>query len=145
MSDNRLTASEVDIKRLVARVEKLEDAVFGGAHTTSAHRRRAHAATGLKTDVALDFSMPMRAFVKRHGKGLSGPKAFSLLVAYLTKGYTNKRISIPEVEKRWNKLTSLLGMKFNPAHPSRARENDWVNTEKAGLYHLRPGWKKILS
>lgn len=95
--------------------------------------------------IALDFSMSIRAFVKRHSKGMSGPKKFALLVAYLAKGDHGKRVSRAEVENRWNKLTSVLGMRFNPAHASRAKEYDWVDTEKSGSYYLRPSWKGIFA
>ena|SRR5260370_37185515 len=94
---------------------------------------------------ALDFSVPMRAFVKKYGAGLSGAKKFTLLVAYLTKGDNSKRVSLAEVEKHWNKMTAkaLLGMKFNRLYSSQARDNDWATTEKTGSYHLRPSWKEI--
>lgn len=95
------------------------------------------------TKRALDFSTPIRAFVKRHGSGLSGPKKFTLLVAYLTKGETTKEISLAEIEKHWNKMTAknLLAMKFNRFYSSQAKDNDWVNAGKTGSYNLRPSWK----
>jgi hypothetical protein len=94
---------------------------------------------------SIDFSTPMRAFVKKYATGMNGAKKFVLLVAYLTKGDSSKRVTLAEVEKHWNKMTAngLLGMKFNRLYTSRARENDWADTEKAGSYHLRPSWKDI--
>jgi hypothetical protein len=87
--------------------------------------------------------MSDRAFIKANGKGMSGPKKLALLVAYLAKGDAAARISTTDITSSWNRLTGVLGMKFNPAHASRARENDWVDTEKTGVYHLRPNWKAI--
>ena len=37
----------------------------------------------------------------------------------------------------------LLGMKFNRFYSAAAKNSDWVNTQKNGLYHLRPSWKDI--
>ncbi|MFH1066528.1 MAG: hypothetical protein V1746_01300 [bacterium] len=93
----------------------------------------------------LDFSMPIRAFVKRHGIDMSGSKKFTLLVAYLAKGDLKKTVPLVEIHKQWNKMTAkgLLGMEFNRFHSSPAKENDWVNTEKSGSYNLRPSWKAI--
>jgi hypothetical protein len=94
--------------------------------------------------VAPDFSMPIRAFVKKNGLGMNGAKKFVLLVAYFTKGYQTKRASLAEIEKHWNKMTgkTLLG-KYNAIYSLRAREHAWVNTEKAGSYYLRPEWTEI--
>lgn len=93
----------------------------------------------------LDFSMPIRAFVKKQGNGMSGPKKFTLLLAYLAKGDLQKTISSVEIKKHWNKMTAkgLLGMEFNTFYSTSAKENDWVNAEKNGSYNLRPSWKAI--
>ena len=96
---------------------------------------------------SLDFSMGIRGFVKRHAKGMSGPKKFTLLLAYLAKGDLKKTIPFVEIKRHWNNLTakSLLGMEFNSFFPSSAKESDWVKTEKNGSYNLRPSWKAIFN
>lgn len=93
----------------------------------------------------VDFTIPMRAFVKKYGPGMSGAKKFALLVAYLSHGDQTKRVALSEIEKAWNSMTAsnLLGMKFNRLYSVRARESNWVTTEKTGLYYLRPAWKEI--
>lgn len=93
----------------------------------------------------LDFTMPLRAFVKKHSNGLNGAEKFTLLLAYLTKADTSKSVPLADIEAQWNKMTAkgLLGMKFNRLYTSQARENDWAGTEKAGSYRLRPSWKAI--
>jgi hypothetical protein len=95
----------------------------------------------------LDYTMPMRAFVKKHSQGMNGAKKFVLLVAYLSKGSTSQTVSLSDVESQWNKMTGrgLLGMSFNRLYTSQARENDWASTEKAGTYRLRPSWKAIFN
>jgi hypothetical protein len=71
----------------------------------------------------LDFSLNERAFIKKHAKGLSGPKKFVLLVAYLAKGQASKAVTIKELTKNWNRMTSsnLLGGKFNPFYTNVAK------------------------
>lgn len=94
---------------------------------------------------SLDFSMPIRAFVKRYGAKMNGSKKFTLLVAYLTKGDAGTKVKLAEIERHWNRMTSkgLLGMRFNRLYTSQARENDWANATETGSYHLRPAWKEI--
>lgn len=94
----------------------------------------------------LDFSIPIRAFIKKYAKGMSGPKKFTLLLTYLVKGDSTKIVKLIEIKKYWNRMTksSLLGMKFNLFYPSQARENDWVETKKQAEYSLRPSWRNIV-
>src|SRR5689334_14229571 len=44
----------------------------------------------------LDFDANERAFVKAHARGLSGPKKFVLLVAYLAKGKIGTDVELKE-------------------------------------------------
>jgi hypothetical protein len=41
------------------------------------------------------------------------------------------------------KSQELLGMEFNRSYAVRAKENDWVEAKKHGVYSLRPLWKEI--
>jgi hypothetical protein len=101
--------------------------------------------TALSHDGTLDFSLNERAFIKKHAKGLSGPKKFVLLVAYLAKGQASKEVTIKDVTKNWNRMTSsnLLGGKFNPFYTNVAKENGWVNTPSKGSYTLRSSWMEV--
>ena len=90
-----------------------------------------------------DFSLPLRAFMKRYAKGLGGPQKFTLLVAKLSGGKTGPSISLGELEKTWNRMTALMG-KFNPAYTTRAKDNGWVDTPKTGYYALRSSWTGAL-
>ncbi len=100
-----------------------------------------------KSSMSVDFSMPLRAFVKKYGAGMAGPKKFVLVLAYLAKGNPDGEVALTEIENQWNRMTSktLLGMKFNRFYTAQAKENDWVDTSKQGSYHLRPNWKSIFS
>jgi len=95
----------------------------------------------------IDFSKPIRPFIKQYGAEMSGPKKFTLLLAYLAGGDLDKKISLIEVQNTWGRMTSksLLGLKFNRFYSSHAKDSDWVNTEKNGLYYLRPSWKEIFN
>jgi|ERR1700733_2849983 len=139
--------SNAEITRRIEQARDLLDEVL--VLTRNGRREGAPStASAAKVQVkhgAIDFSMPIRAFVKKYGTNMSGPKKFTLMVAYLTKGDATKRITLAEIERYWNKMTAkgLLGMKFNRFYASQAKENDWANTEKTGAYHLRPAWKEI--
>lgn len=91
-----------------------------------------------------DFSLPMRPFVKRYVTGLSGPKKFTLLTAYLVSEDTQREVTLADIERAWNSMTSLMGMKFNRFFSQQAKDNGWVETKKKGVYTLRPSWIEIL-
>jgi hypothetical protein len=115
--------------------------------STKARVKVAPMRTGkLDSHAALDFTIPVRPFIKKYSKELSGAKKFVLLVARLTGGDVAKTVSLDDVVKQWNKMKArgLLGMKFNHFYPAAAKDKDWVATGKSGLYHLRPSWKEIL-
>jgi hypothetical protein len=91
-----------------------------------------------------DFSLPVRAFIKQHVKGLGGPQKFTALLAKLSGGKTGTAVERREIEKTWNRMTALMGGKFNPSYTTRAKDNGWVDTPKTGHYALRSGWEKAL-
>ncbi len=98
------------------------------------------------TDAAgVNFSSPIRAFVKKHARGMGGPQKFALLVAYLAKGDTHKQVPIADIERQWNRMKPLLEGRFNRAHSTRAKEHEWVDSPKTGMYVLLPGWKAIVN
>jgi hypothetical protein len=137
---------------LIARVEEARNAldaalgILKGGGDPLEKANTAHAARTASSP-ALDFTMPIRPFVKKHSGGMNGPQKFTLLLAYLTKGDTTKAVGLSAVEAQWSKMTgkNLLGMKFNRFYTAQARENDWASTEKAGAYRLRPAWKAIFN
>ena len=94
----------------------------------------------------LDFNVPVRPFIRKYAKGMSGPKKFTLLLARLVGGDPKKEISLAQIETNWNKMTSahLLGMKFNRFYPGQAKDRDWVDSKRKGFYNLRPSWEGII-
>jgi hypothetical protein len=93
----------------------------------------------------VDLDVPLRAFVKKYAKGMSGPKKFALLLARLARGDLKAEIALSEIERSWNKMraASLMGMKFNRFYPVQAKTNDWVDSGRKGFYRLRPSWREI--
>lgn len=137
------TGTTPSLKELQIRIENLEKVVYSKKTTKTVYRD--DRGTDIRSDV--DLTVPLRPFVKRYARGLTGPRKFVLLLAHLSGGDPKVSVSSEEVMRQWSKMTAknLLGVKFNPAYPSRARVDDWVDTKKNGFYHLRPSWKEILS
>jgi len=92
-----------------------------------------------------DFNQPLRPFIKRHAKDMAGPKKFTLLLSWLTKGDLKKEIALKDIQKQWDRMTAkpLLGMDFNRFYAGQAKDNDWVESKKQGFYNLRPSWQEI--
>ncbi len=93
--------------------------------------------------VKLDFRKPERAFVNTYAKGRSGPRKFVLLVAYLAEGQVGREVHLNEVQRHWNKMTSLLGGKFNRFYSGAAKDQGWVDAPKKGTYVLTESWKDV--
>lgn len=93
----------------------------------------------------VDFAQPLRPNMKRLGKGLSGSRKFTVLLALLLGGQLGKERSLKDIEKAWNRMKLLMEGKFNPAHTTRAKDAGWVDTPRPGYYVLLPNWTKSLS
>ena len=92
----------------------------------------------------LDFKLNSRAFFKKYGKSLSGPKRFVLVVAYLAKGNKQSNITSDGVKNCWNKHQKLLGGKLTTGvYGTRAKEDGWLDAAKNGSYHLTDSWETI--
>ena len=89
----------------------------------------------------LNFKLNLRAFVKAHSGGLSGPQKFTLLLARLTEGKVSRTIKRKDLQRAWNRMAGLMGTKFNGAYAIRAKDNGWVDTSKNGVYMLTDSWK----
>lgn len=92
----------------------------------------------------MDFSLPVRPFMRLHAKSLGGPGKFTVLLAWLTKGKAGEQKSLKDIKKAWNHMTEPMGGPFNPAHTTRAKDNGWVDAPKPGFYVLRAGWARAL-
>jgi len=131
---------EQDLGKVIERIEKLEKAVFGDKKITKEWKKRKVVAIS-----DINFSLNARTFVKRYAIHKSGPKKFTLLLAFLTKGELEKSIGLNEIKKYWNKnkAKTLLG-KFNMFYPNEAKTKGWVDTKEYGTYCLTNEWKDVL-
>lgn len=92
----------------------------------------------------LQFTLPIRPFMKKFGAGMSGPRRLVLMVAHLAQGKVGASVEINKVQKLWGKMSALMGGRYNPAYASRARDDGWVDSPKFGTVTLLSGWKAVL-
>jgi hypothetical protein len=92
----------------------------------------------------LNLSSPIRPFMKKHARNLGGAQKFTLLLAHLTKGDAKKEVGIAAIQKQWGKMKGILG-EWNPAHATRAKDLEAVDTPKYGVYSLLPGWRGAIN
>jgi len=130
--------SKEDIIEIIKRIEKLEKAVFSGGEKA----KKMLSKTSIHD---IDFSINERNFVKKYAVDKSGPKKFTLLLAYLVKGEVDKNFELSEIKNRWNKMSakSMLG-KFNMFYPNDAKTRGWVDSKEYGKYNLTKEWKNVL-
>ncbi len=75
---------------------------------------------------------------------MSGPKIFTLMVAYFVNKKGTEAASLTDIQGEWSKMKSIIKPKFSSTFALRSRENDWIVSPKNSLYSLRPNWKEIL-
>jgi hypothetical protein len=136
MSTEKLVATLRQIQALVN--EALNAAPSDGSRKRMP-RKSAHA----KPATQISFDMSVLAFMNKYARGLSGPKKFTLLVARMVKGSSTSQVPFQEIRAQWNKMTTVLGGDFNPAHGNRAKAAGWVDSEK-GRWKLTGSWKDAL-
>ena len=126
-----------NIAQLTQRIEHLEKVVFGKVGSKPKQE------VDTTTPIEINFSLNERAFVKRYAAKKSGPKKFTLMAAFLSKGKVGENIGLSDIKKHWNKMKSLLG-EFNMFYPNEAKTRGWVDVGGYGLYKLTKEWEQIL-
>ncbi len=123
-----------DIKEIIARIEKLEKMVFAPSKKNKVWNSE-----------NFDLNLNERSFAKRYVAGKSGPRKFTLLVAYLVKGEIGRDIKLNIIKSCWNRMKakSLLG-RFNMFYPNEAKTKGWVDSKEYGMYCLTKEWKNAL-
>jgi len=116
----------------------------GSVKAPRAASKKSPSEQAVRSPDGLEFSLPVRPFIKKYSAGMSGSRRLVLLVARLASGVEGSSVSISEVQDAWGKMTALMGGAYNSAHASRARDNGWVDSPKAGTLTLLNGWKGIL-
>lgn len=132
--------SNNDLSSLITRIDRLEAEVFGAKFK---HTKESANISAKTKNPKLDFSINIRAFVKRFVADKSGPKKFVLLLAYLAKGEAGKNVVLGDIRKEWNKMSgkNLLG-KFNRFYPNEAKTQGWVDSKEYGTYCLADSWQE---
>lgn len=129
-----------NLTEIIKRIEKLEKVVFGG---DGKNKKKSHSKISIHN---IDFSINERAFVKRYALDKSGPKKFTLLLAYLVNGEVDKSFKLSEIRKCWEKKLAAKNMlgKFNMFYSNDAKNRGWVNSKGRGKYNLTGEWKNVL-
>ena len=138
MTTNKLVAALQQIRALV-------DEALGQTARARSSKPSKSKARALKSEAhaeAISFDMNLLAFMKKFASKLSGPKKFTLLLAWLTKGNLSAQIPYQDIDAKWNKMKTILGSS-NPAHGNRAKAWGWVDSEK-GRWKLTSTWKEAL-
>jgi len=122
------------------------DADLAPASSTSDSRiRHAKPATNSKAAADVpDFSLPVRAFVNRYAKPLSGPRKYAILVARLCVGNVGHSISPREVERQWRSMTEPMGGDYNGAYATRAKNEGWIDSPDRKSTVLLKDWVNAL-
>lgn len=139
MNTNALTSKLKELKDIAEECLT----IIGQAHS-DAPKGKAALNKKERSPARLDFSKPVRPFMKTYSKNLSGPKKFVLLLAWLTKGDLKKQVLQSEIQRHWARMTAILEMDFNRFFPANAKDRDWVEAKTKGLYNLRPSWSEAL-
>jgi len=97
------------------------------------------------TNGKLDFSLPRRAFLKKHASG-GGPRKFAILLAHMTGGKTGIEVTRDAVEKEWARNKGVLGGDFQDMYTTRSKGEGWTDAGKVrGTFVLRAEWRGALT
>jgi len=129
-----------DAQRVRALLEEALSLLNGG-HGRSPQARAKKVGSKASHTQGLSFALNGRAFMKKYGANLSGPKKFTLLLARLAHGKVGVDVSVKEIESAWNRMKGVMGP-YNSAHSTRAKERGWLNSPKHGVYSLSDSWKE---
>ena len=129
--------------KLISRIEKIEKDI-ADLKKTASDGKLPKPAIKKNLNQELDFSLNIRAFIKRYAAGKSGPKRFVLLLAYLAKGEVGTDVELEKIRNEWSKMSAknLLG-KFNRFYPNEAKTQGWADSKAHGTYCLTSAWKEV--
>jgi len=140
MNTEKLISTLRQVRTIIdGAIEDIEGA--GRAIKKSDAHRKEHPVGVTK----VSFDVNVLAFMNKYSRRLAGPQKFTLLLARLVKGNASQQVPSAEIEKEWNKMTGVLGGKYNGAYANRAKANGWVDTPKRGVFTLSHSWKETLA
>jgi hypothetical protein len=136
-------SADKQISEMLKRLERLEKATFGTQHAEVGRKSPRH--TTPSKPIKIDFELNERNFVKTYAKGMSGPKKFTRLLAFIVKGKVGETVEVSLIRSKWNKMkaNNLLGYAFNVNYPNSAKTSGWVDPKKYGTYCLSNSWMQI--
>lgn len=111
--------------------------------TARAFRKRAKpvaVTTPSASNGKLDLSLPVRAFVNRYAKSLSGPRKCALLAGRLADGKVGATVEVSEFEKYWNTMIQLMNGPYQTIFLTRAKNEGWLDTPERGKIVVLKDW-----
>lgn len=101
--------------------------------------------SSLSTD-KLDYGQNSRVFFRNNVKTtMNGQKKFTLLVAYLANGKENQAVLKKDIEKLWKDVKIFVGGDCKNIYGTRAKDDEYLDSFKIGVYTLGKKWKNILN
>ena len=127
-----------EIKKIIERLDKLENAVFGQEAPKQQNTSKSHK--------GLDFSSNERAFIKKYSSSkFTGQEHFALICAYLAKGKVGEAVKLDDIKGVWKRCAGVMNnLPYSSIYSTRAKENEWVDVStERGVYLLGKGWQEI--
>ena len=136
--------NETALDKIKARLNRLEEVVFGSQRGTSEPKTKQLSNPALGD---INFELNPRKFVKIYAQGMNGKKKFVLLLAHRAKGQLRQPIGVADIKRDWNSMKSkdLLGMPYNRYYPTAAKTEGWIDASETGTYFLVEAWMEIFS
>lgn len=121
----------LQLESILTRLERVEKALFKDHLTPT------------PTSKGVQFDVDERAFFQKHSKGMKGPQAFTLVVAWLTKGTPAVTITLDQARLTWNRVRGLMPGDLYAIYRTRARGSNWVRSVGKEEYSLTFQWTDV--
>ena len=93
---------------------------------------------------SLDYSLNLRAFMKKYAGGASGSQKFTLLAARLAEGNQGADVEGKLLTAEWNRMKPIMGGSYNSAHATRSKDQGWIDSPSKGHFKLGVNWKDAI-
>ena len=116
--------------------------IVGKVKTPAAPAPRAAPETPAKN--LLDYSLNLRAFMKKYGAGASRPQKFTLLAARLAEGDLGADVEGKLLTAEWNRMKQIMGGRYNGAYATRSKDKGWIDSSSRGHFKLGVNWRDAI-
>src|SRR6266446_775608 len=113
-----------------------------GTRGVRAKRAEARKPPRSRQTAELDFSLPIRPFIKRYAKGVSGPRRFAILVAHLAKGDVKAEIAFKDIVTSTRSVDALV--KHFKAEVDEYHKGEWEKSLSKGGKFIEAVLKALL-